>query len=460
MESSSYPVIVAGAGPAGFGAALSAARSGAETLLLERNTCTGGLAAAGLLGFWGPLDNAARNKCDWERFRLDREGKEYTGRLKIGQRILGGITEEFISSLEKLGGAYVPKFGFTETDVETTKFVMEEMLLAAGVKIIYQAQVVSASCEKGFPVLTVAMKEGLRRFAAKIVVDATGDGDVAFQLGAEWKQGRDTDGKCQGVTLVFRIGNVKTDYIEFLPDTELSAKVKAAAEKAFNDGEISFNPKGLGCLSRDPSFKGNFIVNQQHTFDIDGTKSEEITKALINGRRQIRELVSFYRKHAPGCEDCYLIDSGFQLGVRETRRIIGDYVITGEDVTHARKFEDGICRNANFLDMHMPNNGKKKADPKKKRIWYEEAKGVQAGDWQDLPYRALLPKGLENIIVAGRCISGTHEAMSSYRLMPTCTGMGEAAGTAAALALKRKLAPRKINVAELQKILRKNGAKV
>ncbi|HCE47056.1 MAG TPA: hypothetical protein DET40_26205 [Lentisphaeria bacterium] len=455
---SEYPIIVAGAGPAGFGAALSAARSGGKTLLLERNTCVGGLASSGLLGFWGPLDNAARNKCDWERFRLDREGKEYTGRLKIGQRILGGIPAEFISRLEKLGGAFVPKLGFTETDVETTKFLMEEMLLEAGVKIIYQAQVVSASYEKGFPVLTVALKEGLRKFTAKTVIDATGDGDVAFQLGAEWRQGRDSDGKCQGVTLVFRIGNVKTDYLDFLPDTELSKNVSAAAEKASKSGEISFNLKGLGCLSRDPSFNGNFTVNQQHTFDIDGTKSEELTKALINGRRQIRELVSFYRKHVPGCEDCYLIGTGFQLGVRETRRIIGDYVITGEDVTGGRKFEDGICRNANFLDIHLSKDGDKKADSKKTGTWYEEAKEVQPGDWQDLPYRALLPRGLENILVAGRCISGTHEAMSSYRLMPTCMGMGEAAGVAAALSLLYNTSPRKIDVKEIQSVLRKHEA--
>ncbi len=458
METSSYQTVVAGAGPAGFGAALAAARSGAETLLLERNTCTGGLASSGLLGFWGPFDNAARNKCDWERFRLDREGKEYTGKLKIGQRILGGIPEEFIRELEKLGSAYIPKFGFIEADVETTKFLMEKMLLDAGVRIIYQAQVVSACYKDGHPVLTVAMKEGLRNISAKIVVDATGDGDVACQLGAEWKQGRDSDGKCQGVTLVFRIGNVKTDHLEFLPDTEFSKNIKSAAEKAFKDGEISFHPRGLGCLSRDPSFKGNFIVNQQHTYDIDGTRSEEITKALINGRRQIRELVSFYKKHVPGCEDCYLIDSGFQLGVRETRRIIGDYVITGEDVTGGRKFEDGICRNANFLDIHLPKAKDKKDGPKK--IWYEDAKEVQPGDWQDIPYRALLPRNLENILVAGRCISGTHEAMSSYRLMPTCTGIGEAAGTAAAVALKKNLTPRKLDAVELRKILQKNGAKI
>ncbi len=452
------PVEVSGAGPAGFGAALAAARTGAKTLLLERNTCVGGLAASGLLGFWGPLDNAARNKCDWERFRCDRDGREYTGKLKIGQRILGGIPAELISRLEKLGGAYVPKFGFTETDVETTKFAMEQMLLDAGVKIIFQAQVVAASYVKGLPVLTVALKEGLRNFSAKTVVDATGDGDVAFQLGAEWKQGRDSDGKCQGVTLVFRIGNVRTDYLDFLPDTELSRNVSAAAEKASRSGEISFSLKGLGCLSRDPSFNGNFIVNQQHTFDIDGTKSEDLTRALINGRRQIRELVSFFKKHVPGCEGCYLIDSGFQLGVRETRRITGDYVITGEDVTGGRKFEDGICRNANFLDIHLPKDAGRKPGPKK--TWYEDAKEVRPGDWQDLPYRALLPRGLENILVAGRCISGTHEAMSSYRLMPTCVGLGEAAGTAAALALEEEQTPRRLDVSKLRDRLRKNNCMI
>lgn len=449
-----YEVIVAGGGPAGFGAALAAARTGAKTLLLERNTCAGGTAGAGLLGFWGPFDNGGRNKMDWARLRLDREGKAYTGDLNIGEQILGGIPKEIINRLQETGNAHVPKFGFIEVNVEATKYIMEKMLLEAGTDIMFEAQVIAAKHRQDGVELQVALKEGLTSFSTKVVIDATGDGDVAAQMGAEYKQGRDGDGKCQGVTLVFRIGNVKTDDLDFLPDTELSRQFKKAADEAFANGEISFHPGGLGCLSRDPSCPETYIVNHQHTYDIDGTKSEDRTKALINGRKQIHEQVEFYRKHIPGCENCFLVDTGFQLGVRETRRIIGDYVITAEDIVDGSKFDDAICRNANFLDIHLPKKSKDKG-PKKE--WYEEAKALKLGDWQDIPYRALLPKGLENIIVAGRCISGTHEAMSSYRLMPTCMGMGQAAGTAAAISIKNRVSPRNIDIKELQTTLRDNG---
>lgn len=447
-----FEVIVAGAGPAGFGAALAAARTGAKTLLLERNSCSGGTAGAGLLGFWGPFDNAGRNQMDWARLRLDREGKPYTGDLNIGDKILGGIPEEIINRLKETGNAHVPKFGFIEVNVEATKFLMEEMLLEAGVEIIYQAQVIGAESHSSGVNLQVALKEGLTDFTAKVVIDSTGDGDVAAQMGAKYGQGREGDHKCQGVTLVFRIGNVKTDVLDFLPDTEVAKNFKKAADEAFANGEISFNPGNLGCLSRDPSCENTFIVNHQHTYDIDGTKSEDRTRALINGRKQIQEQVEFYRKNIPGCEDCYLVDTGFQLGIRETRRIIGDYIITAEDIVEGSKFDDAICRNANFLDIHLPKKGAKKAENKE---WYEDTKALKLGDWQDIPYRALLPKGLDNIIVAGRCISGTHEAMSSYRLMPTCMGMGQAAGTAAAIAVTNNQTPREIDIPQLQEKLRK-----
>lgn len=450
-----YEVIVAGGGPAGFGAALAAARSGAKTLVLERNSCAGGTAGAGLLGFWGPFDNAGRNKMDWARLRLDREGKSYTGDLNIGEKILGGIPEEIINRLKESGNANVPKFGFIEVNVEATKYMMDKMLLESGADIIYEAQVLAATSRPDGVELQVALKEGLTNVSAKVVVDATGDGDVAAQMGAEYKQGREGDGKCQGVTLVFRIGNVKTDDLDFLPDTELSRQFQKAADEAFANGEISFHPGGLGCLSRDPSCPGTYIVNHQHTYDIDGTKSEDRTKALINGRSQIHEQVDFYRKNIPGCENCFLVDTAFQLGIRETRRIIGDYVITAEDIVEGIKFDDAICRNANFLDIHLPKKGPKKAE---KKEWYEDTKALKLGDWQDIPYRALLPKGLENIIVAGRCISGTHEAMSSYRLMPTCMGMGQAAGTAAAIAVANDQTPREVDIPKLQEKLREDKA--
>ncbi|HPO90691.1 MAG TPA: FAD-dependent oxidoreductase [Victivallales bacterium] len=440
-----YKVIVVGGGPAGFAATLAAAREGVEVLLIEKNSCVGGMATAGLLGFIGPLDNAERNSADWTRFRMDRKGEKYPENLNKGERIIGGIPAELISILQKEGSAFVPQFGYIEVDVESIKYYMEQLLLSAGARIQYNSQVVSAEYEENKINMKVAQKEGLRDIAGKIVIDCTGDGDIAFYLGGDYKNGRDSDGVCQAVTLVFRIGNVKTDYLDFLPDSQLYQKVIKTARAAFESGKINFNPNGLGCISRDPSNKGNFIVNHQHTYNIDGTNTEDITKALIKGRKQIHELIDFYRNYVPGCEKCYLIDTAFQLGIRETRRIIGDYILTGEDILKARKFNDAICRYSYYMDIHIPNSP-------------ESFKAPPVGDWYEIPYRALLPKKLENLLIAERCISGTHEAMSSYRLMPCCMATGEAAGTAAAISLKKNSTPRNINVMELRRILRKNGA--
>lgn len=458
MSVSPFPLIVAGAGPAGFGAALAAARQGLRPLLLERQTCIGGMAGAGLLGFLGPLDNAGRDQKDWSRFRLDREGKPYTGALAVGERTLGGIPEELVARLEKRGAAERPRFGYIPVDCEALKQEQEQMLEEAGVTILYHAQVCAAALrDDGTFKLTVALKEGLAEWVADRVIDATGDGDLAARLGAEFKQGRDGDGACQAATLVFRIGNVKTDPLDFLPDSPLMPEIARQGEEDFRNGRISFNPNGAGCMSVVPGLPGVFTVNQQHTFAVDGTRSADLTRALVQGRKEIRELVAFYRRAIPGCEECVLLASAMQLGVRETRRITGDYVLTRDDVLGARKFSDAICRYAYNLDLHLPPP--EDEDEPEDGKWYEASgRSLRPGDWYEIPYRCLLPKGLENVLVAGRCISGTHEAMSSYRLMTSCMAIGQAAGAAMALAQARNLTPRQLDVKVLQQALRATGA--
>ena len=439
-------VVVVGGGPAGFGAALAAARNGAKVLLLERSGCAGGMSANGMLGFYGPLDSAERNQSDWTRFRLDREGRPYPPALGIGQRVIGGIPEEFLEALAAEGMANIPKFGYIETNIERVKSLMEETLLKAGVEISYHSQLCGADrLPDGSFKLQVAFKEGLRELKAKLAVDASGDGDLASFLGAECVQGRASDGKCQGVTLVFRLGNVKTDPLDFLPDSQVAKTARAEAQIAYGKGEISFNPGGVGCVSPIPGMPGVFMVNQQHCFDIDGTKSADLSKALIEGRRQVRELAGFYRRHVPGCEDCFLLDTAPSLGVRETRRVMGDYVMTGSDILGGTKFEDAISRHSYFMDMHLKGENC-------------EGGALKPGDWYEIPYRCLLPKDVDGLLTAGRCISGTHEALSSYRLMSSCMAIGQAAGTAAAMAFREKLPPRKINPKELRVALLKDGA--
>jgi succinate dehydrogenase/fumarate reductase flavoprotein subunit len=191
--------------------------------------------------------------------------------------------------------------------------------------------------------------------------------------------------------------------------------------------------------------KGVFMVNQQHCFGIDGSKSEDATKALIEGRRQIKELVAFYRKYVPGCEDCFLLDTANTLGVRETRRVLGDYLLSGDEILSGAKFDDAVLRYSYFMDLHFKEeNG--------------QTRELKPGDCYEIPYRCLLPKGIDWLLTAGRCVSGSHEALSSYRLMSPCMALGQAAGTAAALALKTKKPPREIEAKILRQTLLKDGA--
>jgi hypothetical protein len=316
------------------------------------------------------------------------------------------------------------------------------------VEIVYGAAPHSAAAEDGRIALSVAAKGGGFELKARRVVDASGDGDVAAALGAPFAQGRPSDGQCQGVTLVFRLGGVATDPLDFLPDSELYALIRRRAAEAFTNKEISFHPRGVGCVSPVPGMPGVITVNHQHTYGVDGTRAEAVTRALLNGRRQVAELVGFFKRHVPGCGGAFLLDTGYQLGVRETRRILGDYVLTGEDVVKGAKFQDGVCRFSYPFDIHLGGDND------------IEGNCPPPGDWYDIPYRCLLPRGVENLLVAGRCISGTHEAMSSYRLMSCCMAMGQAAGTAAALSLRHGVAPRSLPPDDLRRRLAADNAVV
>jgi hypothetical protein len=407
------------------------------------------MATAGLLAFMGPLDNAERNEADWTRFRLDREGRPYPPEIAVGARIVRGIPEEIILRLAAQGAAEVPTFGYIPVNIEALKYLLETLLLEAGVRLQYYTTVAAAEAHVEGVTLTLANKAGLQQVSCRRVIDATGDGDVAAFLAAEVGMGREADGKTQGVTLVFRLGNVQTDPLDFLPDSPSYQQVRQQATAAFARGEFSFNPGGIGCVSVVPGLPGVFMVNHQHTYDIQGTNPDDLTFATLNGRRQIQELVRFYQQYVPGCEGCYLLDTANQLGVRETRRIIGDYVLTRDDILDARSFPDSIVKYAYMLDIHLPG---------------ETSEGgrteLKPGTAYEIPYRCLLPKGLDNVLVAGRCISTTHEALSSIRLMTCCMAMGQAAGTAAALSLREAVAPRDLDVTLLQDTLRHDGALV
>jgi len=214
-------------------------------------------------------------------------------------------------------------------------------------------------------------------------------------------------------------------------------------EEAKVKGEISIPRENV--LYFPTTRKGEIHFNTTRVIMVDGTKAKDLTYAEVEARRQMVELVKFLREKVPGFKNAYLLTSGVQIGVRETRRIIGEYILTGSDIIRARKFKDSIARGSYPIDIHNPTGEG------------TVIKRLPPGEFYDIPYRCLVPKKVDNLLVAGRCISSTHEAQAAVRVMPIVVAIGQAAGTAAALAVKLNVYPRKINVSSLQETLKKQG---
>jgi len=290
--------------------------------------------------------------------------------------------------------------------------------------------------------IVVSGKSGLEIIRADMFIDATGDGDMAACCGVPYEKGRKADGQMQGVTLMFRLGGVKyfgRNYGGIMEDKHYDALFK----KAWKTGKVSAQYE-VGCINSIPGMPGVVAVNSQHSFDIDGTSPADLTKAMMTGRRQIREMTALFRQYCKGFEKCFLINSAALPGGRETRRIKCDYQLTEDDVLKARHFEDSIGKYAWTLDVHLPPlPGEKHGN-----IWMKPNTSF------DIPFRCLVPKGVDNLLIAGRCMSATQKALGAARLMPTCMVMGQAAGTAAALCFKNKTIPRSLKISRLQETLR------
>ncbi|MDD5599571.1 MAG: FAD-dependent oxidoreductase [Victivallaceae bacterium] len=436
-------VVGAGGGPAGSVAALAAARNGAKTVLIERGECLGGVASSGGLSVWGPFDDGDR-LLDWDRDAAIENGRMLSPEMRIGKRIIKGIPEEILARLLKMHGAIDYKYGFIPVNPELLKLVLEEMLIEAGVDIRYGGQIYDVSVsENTITSVFMADKSGSREIRGDIFIDATGDADIAALTGAPFEKGRKSDGKMQGVTLVFRLGG--TDFPgRFYQSRENIRDAEIKFKEAYERGETGHLYQ-VGCINRIPGMDGVVAVNSQHSFNIDATRPEELKKAILTGRKECHELAALFRKYLKGFENSCLLDTAIFIGVRETRRIVGKYVITREDIFSAREFADSIGRNAYNIDIHIPET---------------EIKGeicLKPGTSYSIPYRALLPQKTGNLLVAGRSISATHEAQSSLRIMPCCMVTGQAAGTAAALCAGSGVPPADLKVEMLQKKLREQN---
>ena len=441
-----YDVVVAGGGVAGIAAAVSSAREGAHTLLVERYGFLGGLGTAGLVN---PFMSSSTSE---------------------GKPLVGGFYTEICDRMSDIGGMLGRAF-----DPEAMKYCAQEIVIEAGADLLLHTAVTGALVtEKEVVGIEVLTKSGSKEIKAGVVVDATGDGDIAAMACAQYELGNPESGLTQAMTLMFTIGGVSLrksliyamenpDEMRF-PKPSSEAAVDRMLESAigvagyYKEVEAA-RLKGEFPLPQDMVFfislptPGHVVVNTTHIGGLDGTSSTDLTRAEIEGRRQVMVLMRFFRKYIPGFENAYLAQTAVQVGVRETRRIIGEYIFNVEDVAEGRKFPDPVLRSAYPVDVHSP---KGKGYSKEEDI--SKATVPPPGDWYEVPYRCIVPLEVENLLVAGRCISATQEGQGAVRIMPNCMALGQAAGTAAALCVKNSIIPRKLDYALLRKSLVSQGA--
>lgn len=406
-----YDVIVVGSGPAGIAAAVNAGRNGVRTLLIESQGRVGGIATAGYMSHW---TGTVGNKTYWEILKRHNE--------KCGK------DEKSI-----------------EIDPELLTITYLEMLEEANVEILLYTAVCDVIKEndrvKG---VICCNKDGLVAYCAKVVVDASGDGDVAYRSGAEYIKGRERDGKMQPATLMFKVGGVDMTKAVFIGSFETVAFTEKGELQALAREKLPY-PAGHVLLYRS-TIDGVVTCNMTNAVDIDGTKAEDLTKAEIVCRKQILPIVEFLREYVPGYENCYVIGSASLIGIRETRHFKGVKTLTERDILEAKQFEDAVVKNAHFnFDVH--NISGSGLDETGSQKTFTQTEGYT------IPYGCIVPEKVDGLLLAGRNISGTHMAHSNFRAMPICAGIGEAAGVAAALAVKNNKSVREITADQIQRII-------
>ena len=417
-------VIVCGAGSAGIVAALASARNGAKTLLVDPFGSPGGTMVSGLplLGFY---DGA--------------------------RPMVGGIPRELLKRLASAGGMTgdPDRQDAVTIDPELLKFVALQMLTEAGVELLLHTYVCDALVDEESRLwgIVVEGKGGRRVLRAKRFVDATGDADVAVYAGVPFAIGRESDGAVQSLTMMFTVGNVDLERFNAWGGYKRARDLWVTLQA---DGKFR-NPRrtDLSGFWHVNNRAGELSLNVTRITGVNAGDPQQLTYAEIEGRRQVWEfLYDFLKPHVPGFENAYIVYTASKVGVRETRRIVGEYVLTEEDVVTFRKFDDAIALGCWPIDIHSPSGDGTRY---LRNHFY-------GGKHYTIPWRCLIPKKVDNLLVAGRCISATHEALSAVRVMAQTMCMGQAAGTACAMSIEANVTPRELDVPALLDRLRSMGA--
>ncbi|MBR4444177.1 MAG: FAD-dependent oxidoreductase [Clostridia bacterium] len=407
-------VLVVGGGPAGFSASINAARQGVRVILIETAGAVGGIATIGMMS-------------------------HFTGSVK------SRFYEELLSRMAERNEGDQKGVRTVTIDTEQLKTLCLDMLVEAGVELRLYTMACAAIVEDGrVKGVITESKSGRQAIMAKVVIDATGDGDIAADAGVEYHKGREGDGLMQPVTIMFKVAGVDYSRAVFPGSFETTVDTPKGELQALAREKLPF-PAGHVLLYRS-TLPGVVTCNMTNSIDIDGTDAQSLTKGEQVCRSQLNAIVAFLREYAPGYENCFLISSASLLGVRETRHFKGLYTLTKEDILNRTLFEDWVVREARFnFDVHnltgasLDKTGVQKYYPK--------------DNYYSIPYRCLLPAGVDGLLLAGRNISGTHMAHSNYRVMPMCVAMGEAAGVAAALAALRGVDPKEVPAAAIQAVI-------
>lgn len=446
-------VLVVGGGPAGFAAAVGAADAGADTVLVERYGFLGGNATVALvmplMSFHNEHKQAAFTEAgDTSRLLPTDHGE--------GEPVVAGVLWQLLDRLTGRGGCLPPspKTGYTVPfDPELFKLSLLEMMDEAGVRMLFHSFASGAlplDDGSGWRVV-FETKSGPVVIDAGVVVDGTGDGDVATACGAPYEIGRPEDGLAQPMTLMFRVADfARPDFAAYVrehPDQwrgvhglwDLIEEARAGGELRLPREDILFfatpHPREVA-------------VNSTRVNRVLGTSVWDLTRAEYTARHQLAQIDRFLRTRVPGFEESYVVQSGTHIGVRESRRVLGDYQLTGHDILAARTFPDVIAHGAYPVDIHNPRGSG------------TVLKRVPRGSFYDIPLRCLLPRGTDRLLVAGRCISGTHVAHSSYRVMPIAMATGHAAGVCAALTVRHGSGPRGLPYRLVQRELLRQGARL
>lgn len=417
----SVDVFVAGGGPAGVAAAVAAARQGRSVYLAEGHSCLGGMGTAGLI----------------PAFMQFSDGINF---------LAGGVGEEIYERLHEMGGT--GPASRTAIRAEVLKRLYDDLLAEAGVAFTLGTNVIDVQTDGARIALAILWgKSGLSAASAKVFIDCTGDGDLAAWAGAPFEKG-DEEGNLMPGTLCSLWADIDWDAVH---QSGLGAGAKRI-EEAFGDKVFTVEDRHLPGMWRVGEHVGGGNIG--HTFGVDSTDERSVTRALVWGRKSMTEYERYYKEYLKGFEKMELVATGSLLGIRESRRIMGDYVLNLEDFKSRAVFDDEIGRYSYPVDIHPTS-----PDVKHFATFMDEFKNLRYGKGESygVPYRTLVPRELENVLVAGRCISSDRGIQGSIRVMPGCYITGQAAGVAAALAIEGDTDTRGFDVAELQGRLKKMG---